>query len=595
MSTTIGTIELIARIDTSQYKKGAKDINEANKSLEASSSEASDKATGAFVGVAKVGLAAVATAAVAVGALLVKNIDNAIKRVDTLNNSNRTFENMGFAAQSVSTVMADLTKSIQGLPTPLDEAVKGVQLLAASSNDLPKSQRLFSALNNAIIGFGGTTADVSNAVRQLSQDLAGGRLQAETWNSLLDSGLGPTLAAIARQMGKTTKQLKDGLSDGSVSISTFTDSLISMNEKGGGGLKSLQQIAKDATSGIGTGWANLNTAITRGLATILKAIGPENISGAITSFGSSMEGALKSFSNFIPSIINGLRQVGDYLTPKLEVLGATIRNDVLPAIQNFAKAFGPTLGAGLVGLMGLAIDALNVFLTVLTPVLGYLSENTWIVWAFVGALVAVNTALAINGAVKGFMASLALMNAAMTTSTGVAGVLRFALLGVIGPWQIALAIIGVAAVVAGIKEIVQWLDTLLDKFQKTNSQSVKINGQNVSGSRGSGLSIVQQIKGAFGARAEGGPVTSGRPYIVGEEGPELFTPNTSGNILPNDKSMQLASNQNTGGSPIVFNLHLDGVLARSRSDLRDIGKDIIKSVNEELVAKGKTPIGGGAI
>lgn len=36
-----------------------------------------------------------------------------------------------------------------------------------------------------------------------------------------------------------------------------------------------------------------------------------------------------------------------------------------------------------------------------------------------------------------------------------------------------------------------------------------------------------------GARADGGPVTGGKSYLVGERGPELFTPPTSGNIVPN--------------------------------------------------------------
>ena len=36
-------------------------------------------------------------------------------------------------------------------------------------------------------------------------------------------------------------------------------------------------------------------------------------------------------------------------------------------------------------------------------------------------------------------------------------------------------------------------------------------------------------------RAEGGPVIEGRPYIVGEEGPELLVPNESGEIVPNDE------------------------------------------------------------
>jgi hypothetical protein len=36
-----------------------------------------------------------------------------------------------------------------------------------------------------------------------------------------------------------------------------------------------------------------------------------------------------------------------------------------------------------------------------------------------------------------------------------------------------------------------------------------------------------------GARAMGGPVSSGKTYLVGERGPELFTPATSGAIIPN--------------------------------------------------------------
>lgn len=35
--------------------------------------------------------------------------------------------------------------------------------------------------------------------------------------------------------------------------------------------------------------------------------------------------------------------------------------------------------------------------------------------------------------------------------------------------------------------------------------------------------------------AEGGPVSGGKPYIVGEVGPELFVPNTGGTIVPNNK------------------------------------------------------------
>jgi hypothetical protein len=54
------------------------------------------------------------------------------------------------------------------------------------------------------------------------------------------------------------------------------------------------------------------------------------------------------------------------------------------------------------------------------------------------------------------------------------------------------------------------------------------------GGLGTGLingisSIVTSLLGAPG-RATGGPVGAGRPYVVGESGPELFVPSSSGRI-----------------------------------------------------------------
>ena len=49
-----------------------------------------------------------------------------------------------------------------------------------------------------------------------------------------------------------------------------------------------------------------------------------------------------------------------------------------------------------------------------------------------------------------------------------------------------------------------------------------------------------------GARASGGPVAPGGSYLVGERGPELFTPTSSGNITPNGAM---------GGSTITVNVN----------------------------------------
>ena len=46
--------------------------------------------------------------------------------------------------------------------------------------------------------------------------------------------------------------------------------------------------------------------------------------------------------------------------------------------------------------------------------------------------------------------------------------------------------------------------------------------------------VTQGVSGLFGGgRAMGGPVSAGTTYLVGENGPELFTSSTSGTIIPN--------------------------------------------------------------
>lgn len=66
------------------------------------------------------------------------SVGSAIKRIDTLENSGRAFENMGFSADQTKNMMEELNKSITGLPTPLNEAVSNIQLLASTTGDIGK-------------------------------------------------------------------------------------------------------------------------------------------------------------------------------------------------------------------------------------------------------------------------------------------------------------------------------------------------------------------------------------------------------------------------------------------------------------------------
>lgn len=55
-----------------------------------------------------------------------------------------------------------------------------------------------------------------------------------------------------------------------------------------------------------------------------------------------------------------------------------------------------------------------------------------------------------------------------------------------------------------------------------------------------------------GARADGGPVSAGKAYLVGEEGPELFRPRGAGQIVPAAQTAAMASAQRGGDMTVVI-------------------------------------------
>lgn len=263
--------------------------------------------------------------------MISSSMEGAINRIDTLANADRVFENMGFKAEETQKMMQALNKSITGLPTALNDAVSGVQLLASSTGDIGKSQKIFEALNNGILGFGGSADMVNNAIVQLSQSFSNGKVDAETWNSMINSGLGPALNAIAKQMGKTAGELKTGLSEGNISVKDFQDRLIELNEKGGGGLKSLQQIAQDATKGIKTSIANFKTSVTRGVAEIIKAfdkfitaVTGKGVADWIGTFASGFEAGLKKIASGFEAVTPLAKKLYDTLKPFAPVIGGVV-------------------------------------------------------------------------------------------------------------------------------------------------------------------------------------------------------------------------------------------------------------------------------
>jgi phage-related minor tail protein len=117
----------------------------------------------------------------------------------------------------------------------------------------------------------------------------------------------------------------------------------------------------------------------------------------------------------------------------------------------------------------------------------------------------------------------------------------------------------------------------LGTMESIASSAIKSGlGSLFGGSSGGGLlSLGASILGLPG-RATGGPVSPGRAYVVGERGPEMFVPTSSGAVLANgaggarDVRVSISVNATGGAAP--------GVLERSS---RQVARAVRAALIEE--------------
>jgi hypothetical protein len=105
------------------------------------------------------------------------------------------------------------------------------------------------------------------------------------------------------------------------------------------------------------------------------------------------------------------------------------------------------------------------------------------------------------------------------------------------------------------------LDGLKSKDAQLKAQMTALGKALVDAVRkGLNLKVTSGGLQLAGARALGGPVTAGRSYLVGETGPEIFTPRSSGGITPNG----------AGAGVIVVENHIE------------IGGEVVRVVRTEI-------------
>lgn len=214
-TTTVGTIELIAKIDTGNYKKGAKEIDDANKQMESSTSNTDSK----LVSLGKKGFKVAAVGALglatAIGAMTVKG---GISRALNIEDAQAKLRGLGHDADSVKDIMNSALASVKGTAYGLDAAATLAATAVAAGVKPGQELTKYLSLAADAATIAGTSIDEMGSIFGKVQTQQ--RAYTQELNMLADRGI-PIYQWLQDELGLTQEQLRKMVAAGEVDSATY--------------------------------------------------------------------------------------------------------------------------------------------------------------------------------------------------------------------------------------------------------------------------------------------------------------------------------------------------------------------------------------
>jgi hypothetical protein len=329
----------------------------------------------------------------------------------------------------------------------------------------------------------------------------------------------------------------------------------------------LQQIALDVSAGSGKSLSAVSEAISKaydGNFAALKKLGipldesiikTKDFDGAMAALSATFDEQASIQADTFQGKMARLNiafseakeTVGSYILDALTPLLTSVVNVGIPAISNFANTLGEKLGPAFASIFKfIRDDLLPIFKTwwkflyeEVVPAIGAIIGP--VLQGLKDAFDKIKTALSENSeALQPFYdLSKKLWEFIRTYLAPLLG----------GAFKIALEAISdlVVTLISGFSQLVGFMSRAYDQAKKV-VDLINNNKDLFGASAGVLPFVIAKIAG----KATGGPVTAGTPYVVGERGPELFTPSGNGFITPN--------NRLGGSSGNTFNITVNGAL-----------------------------------
>lgn len=344
------TLSLTAKlsVDNSDYLKGVKAAIEAQAELAGETEKASKGIFGQMTA-ANLASKAIAKAFQAITGA----IGDAVKRVDTLNNYPKVMESLGYSSAEAEKSINALSDGIEGLPTTLDSIVSSSQRLTASLGDMQAGTKTAIALNDLFLAGGGGAEAAARGLEQYNQMLAAGKVDMQSWKTLLEVAPGQMNQLAQSMLGATANQknLYSALQEGTITMGDLNAKVIQLDQEGGESFASFAEQARAATGGIGTAWKNIQTAVVKGVAKVID----EFDKGAKAASGGGIADGFNKVKKVISDVFNVVAKVAGFIGKHFETIikiiglavGAFATFKIITNVQKWVK----NLGSGLTQLI----------------------------------------------------------------------------------------------------------------------------------------------------------------------------------------------------------------------------------------------------
>jgi len=228
------------------------------------------------------------------------------------------------------------------------------------------------------------------------------------------------------------------------------------------------------------------------------------------TFGGQAAAKADTFSGKMERLKLGLSEaqetIGSFILTALTPMVESITTTVLPVLREFINGF-----SGNDGLKVAFIEYINLVKSIVIPI-------------FQGLKSAFNS----------------VKNAVMDNKESFQALLDFA--KILAPYFGGALKIAISGIGLALKTVVNIVADVIDGFRLLISVGSKVGN------------FIGGLNPFGGGKAVGGPVSMGKTYLVGEKGPELFSPSSNGSIIPNNKLTA------GGGGGTTINISVSGAI-----------------------------------